>query len=141
MGRIAVRDRILSLSRLELKKLLKDEAKEYKLLNYIQTPQYKGEKNHFSFATKFCHYVSLIMFEGTEFEDNYSIYDNVLKKSLCKYIKRYLILDIEEDLFKNDYKKYIGYIDSIRNKVEALYGKKISRNGFDHLLWYYHKGR
>ncbi len=81
------------------------------------------------------------MFEGTEFEDNYSIYDNVLKKSLCKYIKRYLILDIEEDLFKNDYKKYIGYIDSIRNKVEALYGKKISRNGFDHLLWYYHKGR
>lgn len=38
MGRIAVRDRILSLSRLELKKLLKDETKEYKLLNYIQTP-------------------------------------------------------------------------------------------------------
>lgn len=76
MGRDVVRDRILSLSRTELKELLKDEEKEYKLLNYIQTPQHKGEKNHFSFATKFCHYVSLIIFEGTEFEDNYSIYDN-----------------------------------------------------------------
>ena len=130
MGRNIVRDRILSLSRLELKKLL----------NYIQTPQHKGEKNHFSFATKFCHYVSLIIFEGTEFEDNYSIYDNVLKKSLCKYIKRYLNLEIKEDSFENDYKKYIGYIDSIRNKAEEFYGKKISRNGFDHLLWYYHKG-
>lgn len=141
MGKNAVRDRIISLSRLEFKKLLKDETKEYKLLNYIQTPQHKGEKNHFAFATKFCHYVSLIIFEGTEFEDNYWIYDNVLKKSLCKYIKRYLNLDIEEDSFENDYKKYIGYIDSIRNKAEELYGKKISRNGFDHLLWYYHKGR
>lgn len=141
MGRNVVRDRILSLPRAELKKLLKDEAKEYKLLNYIQTPQHNGEKNHFSFATKFCHYVSLIIFEGTEFEDNYSIYDNVLKKSLGKYIKRYLNLDIKEDSLKNNYKKYIGYIDSIRNKAEELYGKKISRNGFDHLLWYYHKGR
>mgnify|MGYP000908594165 CR=1 FL=1 len=106
------------------KELLKDEEKEYKLLNYIQTPQHKGEKNHFSFATKFCHYVSLIIFEGTEFEDNYSIYDNVLKKSLCKYVKRYLNLDIKEDSFEKDYKKYIGYIDSIRNKAEELYGKK-----------------
>lgn len=141
MGRNIIRDRILSLSRLEFKKLLKDENKEYKLLNYIQTPQYKEEKNHFSFATKFCHYLSLIIFEGTEFEDNYSIYDNVLKKSLCKYIKRYLNLDIKEDSYDNDYKKYIEYIDSIRNKAEELYGKKISRNGFDHLLWYYHKGR
>ena len=35
----------------------------------------------------------------------------------------------------------IEYIDSIRNKAEELYGKKISRNGFDRLLWYYHKGR
>ena len=59
---------------------------------------------------------------------------------MCKYIKRYLNLDIEEGSFENDYKKYIGYIDSIRNKAEELYGKKISRNGFDHLLWYYHKG-
>ena len=36
---------------------------------------------------------------------------------------------------------FIEYIDNIRNKAEKLYGKKISRNGFDHLLWYYHKGQ
>ena len=141
MGRKAVTDRILSLSRFELKELLKNEKKEYKLLSLIQTPENKGEKNHFSFATKFCHYVSLILFEGTEFADNYSIYDNVLKKALCKYIKRYLNLNVKEKSFENNYKKYIGYIDSIREKAERIYGKKISRNGFDHLLWYYHKGR
>ena len=141
MGRKIIRDRILSLKRKDFKKLLKDEKKEYKLIKYIQTPQYEGEKNHFSFATKFCHYVSLIIFEGTEYEDNYSIYDNVLKKSLCKYIKRYLNLEINEKSFENDYAKYIGYIDNIRNKAEELYGKKISRNGFDHLIWYYHKGK
>ncbi len=141
IGRKAVEKKILSLSRLELKKQLKNENKEYKLINIIQTPQSDGEKSHFSFATKFCHYVSMILFEGTEFEDNYSIYDNVLKKSLCKYIKRYLNLDVSESSFKNDYKKYIEYIDNIRNKAEKLYGKKISRNGFDHLLWYYHKGQ
>ena len=141
MGRKVVKDRILSLSRLELKELLKNEKKEYKLLSFIQTPQYKVEKNHFSFATKFCNYVSLILFEGTEFADNYSIYDNVLRKSLSKYIKRYLNLNVNEKSFENNYKKYIGYIDSIRKKAEDLYGKKISRNGFDHLLWYYHKGR
>lgn len=141
MGRNVISDKILSLSRLELKKMLKDETKEYRLIDYIQIPQYKGEKNHFSFATKFCHYVSLILFEGTEFEDNYSIYDNVLRKSLCKYIKRYLNLDVKAESFENDYVKYIEYIDSIRNKAEELYGKKISRNGLDHLIWYYHKGR
>lgn len=47
MGRDVVRDRILSLSRTELKELLKDEEKEYKLLNYIQTPQHKGRKKSF----------------------------------------------------------------------------------------------
>ncbi len=141
IGRIAVKNRILSLSRKEFKQLLKDKKKEYKLLNFIQTPQYKSEKNHFSFATKFCHYVSLILFKGTEYEDNYSIYDNVLQKSLSKYIKRYLNLDIDEKSFKNNYKKYIEYIDNIRSQAEKIYGKKISRNGFDHLLWYYHKGR
>ena len=38
IGRIAVKNRILSLSRKEFKQLLKDKKKEYKLLNFIQTP-------------------------------------------------------------------------------------------------------
>lgn len=53
MGRDVVRDRILSLSRTELKELLKDEEKEYKLLNYIQTPQHKGEKIIFHLLLNF----------------------------------------------------------------------------------------
>ena len=25
--------------------------------------------------------------------------------------------------------------------AKKIYGDEISRNGFDHLVWYYHKGR
>ena len=37
-----------------------------------------------------------------------------------------------------DYRQYRSAVDMIRN----ISGIEISRNGFDHLLWYYHhKGR
>lgn len=35
------------------------------------------------------------------------------------------------------YREYSEIIDKILDKS----GNKISRNGFDHLLWYYYKGR
>lgn len=117
-GRNAIKNKILKLKRTEFKKLLKDEKKEYKLLNCLQEPNNDGEKRHFSFATKFCHYVSLVIFEGTDFEDNYSIYDNVLKKALCKYIKKYLDETISDETYENKYEKYIEYIDKIRDKAE-----------------------
>jgi len=69
------------------------------------------------------------------------IYDNILKNNLPKYIQRYLDVDIKKEQYENNYNQYIKYIDDIRNKAEKLYGKRISRNGFDHLLWYYHKGK
>ena len=43
--------------------------------------------------------------------------------------------------YENNYANYISYIDEIRDKASKKYGHKISRNGFDHLIWYYHKGR
>lgn len=141
VGRRTTTERLLKLSKEKLVKLLKNENKKYELIQLLQTPTEKNEKNHFSFATKFCHYASLNLFENTEFEDSYSIYDMVLKNSLPLYIKKYLEKDADTKEYENDYLKYISYIDEIREKAKEKYGMKISRNGFDHLIWYYHKGK
>lgn len=87
-----------------------------------------------SFASKFCHYACFYIFENTEYQDNYSIYDNVLKKVLKYYLDYY---HITQKYNLEDYKDYRLAVDAIRTAS----GIEISRNGFDHLLWYYHKGR
>lgn len=87
-----------------------------------------------SFASKFCHYASFFLFENDELRDNYSIYDNVIASVFPYYMEMYGV-DNSEPL--TDYSVYRKVIDSIRGKTKD----KISRNGFDHLLWYYHKGR
>lgn len=141
IGREAVKSRILEISRNKLINYLKKPGKNYELINIIQTPKYKNEKNHLSFATKFCHYSCMFLFKGKKEEDNFSIYDSILKKSLPKYIKRYLNKDIDISKYENNYIEYIKYVDEIIEKASQIYGEKISRNGFDHLLWYYHKGK
>lgn len=141
MGREVVKERILRIGRKKLLNYLKKPGKTYKLINMIQTPEYENEKNHLSFATKFCHYSCIFLFKGDDEEDNFSIYDSVLKNALPKYIKKYLNKDISEKEYENNYPKYIKYIDEIREQAFKMYGEKISRNGFDHLLWYYHKGK
>lgn len=141
VGRQAVKNKIISISKNQLIEYLKYPNEKYELVNIIQTPKENGERNHLSFATKFCHYTCQYLFKDQEIEDNYSIYDNVLKKALPKYIKRYLNEDVDSKEYENDYCLYMRYIDRIRNEAEKLYKIKISRNGFDHLLWYYHKGR
>lgn len=140
IGRDAVIKRLLGLERQKLIDYLKNPGNEYELINIIKKREKKGEKTHFSFATKFCHYACMYLFKGEPAEDNFSIYDNVLKKCLPMYIKRYLAKDVKETDYENDYAKYIEYIDLIRKKA-ANGTDMISRNGFDHLLWYYHKGR
>ena len=67
--------------------------------------------------------------------DNYSIYDNVVKKVLPRYADKYKVDYSNKDL--NDYREYRKIVDEIISKSNS----NISRNGFDHLLWYYHKGR
>ena len=137
-----VKQRVVDIKRKELKQYLEDPGDEYELINIIQTPEKEGEKCHFSFATKFCHYVCLCLFEGTEAEDRFSIYDGVLKKTLPRYIKKYLGEDVKEKEYENNYHKYIKYIDRIRDKASEIEAcGKISRNGFDQLLWYYHRVR
>ena len=127
-------------------------------------------RSNFSFATKFCHYYSYYIFKGN-CRDNYSIFDNVLKNALPLYLKHFNIClqeyyqegmssKINKIIKSNrylDFLKYIGdstydddeltkgkkykiYLDIITNIIDKS-EQKISRNGFDHLLWYYYKGR
>ena len=125
--------------------LLRNPGDEYKLLYLIAEKTEVNDQKHFgrvntSFASKFCHYACMIIFEGMEEQDSYSIYDNIVRKALPKYIKAFGLKDrtLKE---LTDYRTYQRTIDEIIDKAEIKYGGRISRNGFDHLLWYYHKAR
>ncbi|MBO4231969.1 MAG: hypothetical protein J5862_01865 [Bacteroidales bacterium] len=100
-----------------------------------------GGKHHgrenISFASKFCHYACFYIFEGQEAQDNFSIYDNVVAKALLEYLKFYNIYADIKKIKNKDYAVYSKAIDAV---IEAS-GNEISRNGFDHLVWYYFKGR
>lgn len=153
--------------------------------------QDENNKFNFSFATKFCHYISWNYFDDPYLKDMYSIYDGIVSKNLPKYIEMYkeneeiqnyflhtkkLLSDIDNKIvkkyfYKNTdeikntffnsffsnpffkakdnqyneesilifYKIYRDAIDAIR-KNSANGGNLISRNAFDHLLWYGNKG-
>lgn len=90
-------------------------------------------RTNLSFASKFCHYACFYLFEGLPEQDNYSIYDNIVKKALPLYADYYKLTLRSLD----DYSAYQKAIDEIIAKSNS----GISRNGFDHLLWYYFKGR
>ncbi|MBQ4371360.1 MAG: hypothetical protein II803_03000, partial [Firmicutes bacterium] len=96
----------------------------------------KGRENK-SFASKFCHFACLYLFDD-EKQDNYSIYDSILKKVLPMYLDYY---GIKEKYNLDEYGEYCQAIDMVRMKAAAKTRKTISRNGFDQLLWFYHKGR
>jgi len=138
VGREEIADRISDLTIKDFLTYLKKPEK-LELFNLIASKtSYDGGKKHRvnkSFASKFCHFACFYMFSGEESQDNYSIYDNVLKKVLPLYAERYGIQCKKKYL--NDYSYYRMVVDEIIKKS----GSKISRNGFDHLLWYYHKGR
>ena len=136
-GRQEITERICRFDRNEFIRCLKNpEYNDMALIREISriTSAEERARSDPSFASKFCHYACFYVFEGTEYQDNYSIYDSILKTVLPLYLGYYRIVR-EYDL--SDYKDYRMAVDSIR----AESGIEISRNGFDHLLWYYHKGR
>ena len=90
---------------------------------------HRGRKN-LSFASKFCHYACFYIFNG-KYRDNYSIYDSIVSKALPSYMERY---GIEKKKFTT-YAEYQEAIDEVIRKSKS----GISRNGFDHLLWYCYK--
>lgn len=119
--------------------------RDFELINEIRkkTANEKGRENY-SFATKFCHYACMYLFDD-EKRDNFSIYDMVLRDALVEYAKRYAIQNEGNQNYTindfNDYPTYSHVIDLIRAKAAQINNEEqVSRNGFDHLLWYYHKG-
>ncbi len=136
-GRDEIIKRILSLTKKELLICLSQpDYEDLKLVRLIakMTSAEKRARTNWSFASKFCHYACFFLFDGMTSQDNYSIYDSILRSVLPDYLEYYGIKEIFD---LSDYKQYQQAIDRIR---EAS-GIEISRNGFDHLLWYYHKGR
>ena len=116
----------------ELKEKLKNIDDRYDLVGEFAEKTEAGKRN-LSFASKFCQNMCFHLYKYTEYQDNYSKYDSVVKRIIPSYQKYYKIE--KRDL--NDYKVYCEAIDEIIEKS----GKQISRHGFDQLIWYYYKGR
>lgn len=142
VGRKQMTERLAKLDKAKLVENLRHPEKEnYKLIEILtektvpEDSKYHGRKN-FSFATKFCHYACFYLFEGLQEQDNFSIYDSIVAKHLPEYAKHFKT-ELKKGYNNLNYKAYITTIDAIRAKGKDL----ISRNGFDHLLWYYHKAR
>lgn len=141
-GREELKERILQETHTvqDLKNLLIDKQQYEKLYDKLAgktnpNEKYTPRKNP-SFASKFCHFASFFLL-GEKYTDDYSIYDSVIRENLPKYLDYY---DIEYS--KNDLDDYLKYNDKIGELLEASskYEKeRISRNGFDHLVWYYYK--
>ena len=110
---------------------------KYKLVEIIakKTSAAIRARENKSFASKFCHYACFYLFEGKREQDNYSIYDSILKSALPLYIDYYGI-----DVKKQELEDYAIYSETIERIIQKT-GNMISKNGFDHLLWYYYKGR
>ena len=132
-GRNIIKERILGLNKDDFLKPLKKRTFDLYEKIAKRTSQNKGARTNPSFASKFCHYACMFLFEGEREQDNFSICDDILRKIIPQYASYYDI-DFKK---KMSYREYSEIIDKILDKS----GNKISRNGFDHLLWYYYKGR
>lgn len=96
-------------------------------------------RSNFSFATKFCHYMAFYLFDGKPEQDNFSIYDGIMEKAIRKHAKQLgIAIPKGANSFKGDYVAYMDTIDKVRKACKNN-GQDISRNGLDHLLWYYYK--
>ena len=109
------------------------------------------ERTNLSFANKFCHYASFYLFDKDEYRDRYSIFDREVGRLLPYYLSsRHLNLNlpatlkITRNMFVNDQgasKKQVSYALYHECIGQVIKNSNISRNGFDHLLWYYYKGK
>lgn len=112
------------------------------------------EISKFSFASKFCTYVSIYKDKNP---NAYSIYDKVISEILPYYEWKFLhttkhaqknrnkkvVSTIENDFAKKGSFNYEGYNKLIGQIIEAINKEKnlnIDRLTFDRMLWYYYKG-
>lgn len=139
VGREELTNRIVSIDKEKLYQYLKNPQEDnYKLIEILSTPTHpvdpnKHARSNYSFATKFCHYTAFHLFKGETEQDNFSIYDSIVAQNIGKYADYYGI-KMPNDIGLN-YTSFITLVDDI---IKAS-GDKISRNGFDHLLWYVNK--
>ena len=106
---------------------------KYYLVSYLREKTADAKRNgrkNYSFATKFCHYACINFYKGKTEADNFPIIDNVVKTAFPKYAA-----DIVKRIVFDNYETFVENID----KVRAHYNNCISRNGFDHLMWYANK--
>ncbi len=143
-GREVVRKRLGNLTQEEFWTFLKNEDEKYELFDLIakKTSKKAYARQNPAFASKFCHYACMNLFEENEddLRDRYSIYDRILRTIVPYYANHFdSNIPTKPIIYRKleNYKNYCTLIDFILEKS----GNKISRNGFDHLLWYYYKGR
>ena len=138
VGRKQLTDRIMIRAQ-SLKKILSNIDSGLKFIEEVAeittgVDEEHNARTNLSFASKFAHYACFYLFEKDDpRRDNFSIYDNVLNKALPIYIKKYNLDGYDPDSYSSYY-KCIGEI--IKSS-----GEDLSRNGFDHLIWYYYKAR
>lgn len=88
-GREELCRRLLKLDRDVLFGCLKDpDGTDYRLTDILseQTNAPVRPCRNLSFASKFCHYACLVFFKGEEAQDNYPVYDSIVKGALPKCI-------------------------------------------------------
>lgn len=107
----------------------------------------KGTISKFSFASKFCTYVSRYQFD----DDQYCIYDNIIQAVLPYYIYVYCDSGLALQYLRGnrsivhrfrdgyDYNGYRNLVDSVID-ASPLKNSNNPRQKIDLLLWYYYKG-
>lgn len=133
--------RIVEFGREELKTILK--SAKLTLFEEIAKLTKKGLKRrrNISFASKFCRIICYFLFQGKPEADKYSAYDTIVKDNLPSYMEFYGVGKGTTKKRLENYKVFQSVIDEIREAAAKENGEEISRRGFDHLLWYFHKGR
>ncbi len=67
-----LRDVIVAISKKKLIEMLQNDNKKYRLIDILAEETRQDHRANFSFATKFCHYMCIYLFEGEKYQDNYS---------------------------------------------------------------------
>lgn len=123
---------IFGFVRNRLKEALKDpNYKHLDIMKKLSEPL--GDKKHrnISFSSKFCHWACFYLFEGENAQDNFSVYDSVVRNMLPTYVSR-LGLNRYTKSELTEYKTYQKCIDEILESLD----EPISRHGFDRLVWF-----
>ena len=111
-----------------------------------------SDRYNLSFASKFCAYAAKYL--GTQHQ--YVIYDQVIASNLPLYVDAYLCEKPGKKAFDFNYYKnkcikkhqlvdvlgfYLEYSQTIEKIIDIVKSQKISKEEFDHIVWYCLKGK